>query len=198
MAVALCAVVLVLGLARGEPLELMLVTAISLAVAAVPESLPAVVTFSLALGARRMVARNAVVRRLPAVETLGSVTVLATDKTGTLTEARMLVEELWTPEHSVAVSGRGLRTRRRARLRRSALELGRAPDVLDLLRAGVLCNDAQLTPPGPPAARGRAWATRRSWRSSAPPGKAGSDEGGPRAATTDGSASGRSTAPPSR
>ena len=111
VAVALCAVVLVLGLARGEPLELMLVTAISLAVAAVPESLPAVVTFSLALGARRMVARNAVVRRLPAVETLGSVTVLATDKTGTLTEARMLVEELWTPEHSVARLRTGLRTR---------------------------------------------------------------------------------------
>ncbi len=134
VAVALCTVVLVLGLARGEPLELMLVTAVSLAVAAVPESLPAVVTFSLALGARRMVARNAVVRRLSAVETLGSVTVLATDKTGTLTEARMVVEELWTPEGSRVGGG-------------AALGLELAPDVRELLRAGVLCNDAHLAPP---------------------------------------------------
>ena len=107
VAVALCTLVLVLGLARGQPLELMVVTAISLAVAAVPESLPAVVTLSLALGARRMAARHAVVRRLPAVETLGSVTVLATDKTGTLTEAQMFVEELWTPAGVTRVSGDG-------------------------------------------------------------------------------------------
>ncbi len=150
VAVALCAVVFALGLARGEPFELMLVTAISLAVAAVPESLPAVVTFSLALGARRMVARNAVVRRLPAVETLGSVTVLATDKTGTLTEARMLVEELWTPEHSVTVSGQGYEPRGELVLGGVALDLRRAPDVLELLRACVLCNDAHLTPPAGP------------------------------------------------
>ncbi len=150
VAVALCAVVLVLGLARGEPLELMLVTAISLAVAAVPESLPAVVTFSLALGARRMVARNAVVRRLPAVETLGSVTVLATDKTGTLTEARMLVERLWTPEHAVGVSGEGYSPEGELVCGGTPLDLGLAPDVLELLRAGVLCNDAHLTPPAGP------------------------------------------------
>ena len=150
VAVVLCAVVLVLGLARGEPLELMLVTAVSLAVAAVPESLPAVVTFSLALGARRMVGRNAVVRRLPAGATLGSVTVLATDKTGTLTEARMLVEELWTPTHSVGVSGDGYAPEGELVCGGTALDLGQAPDVVELLRAGVLCNDARLAPPSVP------------------------------------------------
>ena len=154
VAVLLSAVVLVLGLTRGEPLELMLVTAVSLAVAAVPESLPAVVTFSLALGARRMVARNAVVRRLPAVETLGSVTVLATDKTGTLTEARMLVEELWTPEHSVGVSGNGYAPEGELVCDGALLELAEAPDVVELLRAGALCNDARLSPPDAP---GTAW-----------------------------------------
>ena len=90
VAVALCAVVLTMGLIRGLPVELMVITAISLVVAAVPESLPAVVTLALALGARRMAARHALIRRLPAVETLGSVTVLATDKTGTLTEGSMV------------------------------------------------------------------------------------------------------------
>jgi P-type Ca2+ transporter type 2C len=150
VAVVLCGVVFVFGLIRGEPLELMLVTAISLAVAAVPESLPAVVTFSLALGARRMVARNAVIRRLPAVETLGSVTVLATDKTGTLTEARMLVEELWTPEHSVAVSGQGYAPDGDLVCGGAALDLSHAPDVVELLRASALCNDAHLTPPTGP------------------------------------------------
>ncbi len=150
VAVALCAVVLVLGLARGEPLERMLITAISLAVAAVPESLPAVVTLSLALGARRMAAHNAVVRRLPAVETLGSVTVLATDKTGTLTEARMQVEELWTPQRSVRVSGQGYAPHGALISGGAMLELSQATDVLELLRACALCNDAHLVPPAGP------------------------------------------------
>lgn len=153
VAVALCGLVMALGLARGQSLELMLVTAISLAVAAVPESLPAVVTFSLALGARRMATRNAVVRRLPAVETLGSVTVLATDKTGTLTEAQMLVEELWTPDHVVAVSGTGYSPEGAVVERGTALDLADAPDVVHLLRAGALCNDATLVPPSGAATR---------------------------------------------
>ena len=136
VAVALCALVLVLGLARGQPLELMVVTAISLAVAAVPESLPAVVTLSLALGARRMAARHAVVRRLPAVETLGSVTVLATDKTGTLTEAQMFVEELWTPAGVTRVSGDGYAPDGTLWVGDRAFDPDLDRDVLALLRAG--------------------------------------------------------------
>jgi Ca2+-transporting ATPase len=136
--VFLCVLVGALGLVRGQPVELMVVTAISLVVAAVPESLPAVVTLSLALGARRMAARRALVRRLHAVETLGSVTVLATDKTGTLTEGRMVARRLWTPDAEAALTGTGYDPY-------GEIQSDAPPGTFHaLLTAAALCNDAQL------------------------------------------------------
>ncbi|GAW50897.1 MULTISPECIES: cation-translocating P-type ATPase [unclassified Nocardioides] len=141
LTLALAALVLGLGLLRGEPLDDMVILAVSLAVAAIPESLPAVVSIALALGAYRMARHSALVRRLPAVETLGSVTVLASDKTGTLTEGRMVVQELWTPDGSWLVTGRGYGA--------DGELLGTAdPATLDLMmRDLVLCNDARIDGP---------------------------------------------------
>ncbi len=133
------------GLSQGVPLADMFLTAVAIAVAAIPEGLPVVMTVALAVSVRRMAKRNAIIRRLPAVETLGSCTVIMSDKTGTLTENRMTVQSLWTAGQRYKVTGVGLAVEGRildSQGKAVAVEPG--TPLYRTLLAGLLANEADL------------------------------------------------------
>jgi P-type Ca2+ transporter type 2C len=168
-ALAICGLVFLIGVGRfvldpipgvtlREQVLEMFIVAVSLAIAAVPEGLPAVVTICLALGMQRMVRRNALLRRLPAVESLGSATVICSDKTGTLTQNAMTVTQVWTPDAQLAVSGDGYTPQGEFSDGDHVFWPGELPASVNLLlQVGLLCNDAHIETSG--LAEGR-----RSWR----------------------------------
>ncbi|MBF0388138.1 MAG: cation-translocating P-type ATPase [Candidatus Omnitrophica bacterium] len=131
-----------LGVFRGQPLLEMVIFGIALAVAVVPEALPAVVTISLAVGVQRMVKRHALIRRLPTVETLGCTSVICSDKTGTLTKDEMTIRKIAVPGQDFGVAGSGYAPEGKFMV--NGAEVQPTPSLLELLRAAVLSSDAQL------------------------------------------------------
>ncbi|MBL8918034.1 MAG: HAD-IC family P-type ATPase [Myxococcaceae bacterium] len=129
---------------RGRDLNTTFNGAVALAVGAIPEGLPAAVTILLAIGVSAMARRRAVIRRLPAVETLGSTTVICSDKTGTLTENQMTVTTLWVAGQQITVTGVGFDTAGHFEREGARLDPGSLQPLLDCLRGGALCNDTRL------------------------------------------------------
>ena len=142
----LVALIFLLGILRGKQSTLdLFLAAVSLAVAAIPEGLPAVVTIALALGVQRMVKRHSLIRKLPSVETLGCTTVVCTDKTGTLTRNEMVVKYLYAQDITFEVTGAGYRPKGELLSFGKSVNPDDYPALKRSLVCGVLCNSAQLT-----------------------------------------------------
>ena len=142
--VAISAVIIIGGILKNYAPADMVMTGIALAVAAVPEGLPAVVTITLALGVQRMAGRRAIVRRLPAVETLGAVDVICCDKTGTLTENQMTVRKIWSDGKLVSVTGSGYSTSGEFHVMGRPIKPEHYKGLMMLLRCAALCNNAEM------------------------------------------------------
>ncbi len=140
----LAVVAFAIGVLRGEPPVDMFMAAVALAVGAIPEGLPAAVTIVLAIGVSRMAKRRAIIRKLPAVETLGSTTIICSDKTGTLTENQMTVREIFAGGELFSVTGAGYEPAGEIERDGSRVHVPDCPALAECLRAGVLCNDSQL------------------------------------------------------
>ncbi|MCL2336353.1 MAG: cation-translocating P-type ATPase [Firmicutes bacterium] len=138
---AVCLLVTVIGILRGEPVYQMFMTGVSLAVAVIPEGLPAIVTVALAIGVQRMIKRHAIIRRLPAVETLGCATFICSDKTGTLTQNEMTVRLVCAGNKELAVSGEGYEPKGGFT---GAGQMAADSDFGALMRVAALCNNAVL------------------------------------------------------
>ena len=140
----LVAIVVAGGLLRGGNLQELLEVSLSMAVAVVPEGLPAVITVTLALGTQRMVRQNALIRKLPAVETLGSVTTICSDKTGTLTQNKMVVQSVYTNNSAFRVTGEGYAPKGEFQLDSKTISIDQYPEIQALLVGCALCNDSFL------------------------------------------------------
>lgn len=141
---AITFVIVVVGVLQGEPLRKMFFTGVTLAVAAIPEGLPAIVTISLAIGVQKMVRKNAVIRKLSAVETLGCTTVICSDKTGTLTQNQMTVRSIYTGNALYDISGSGYNVQGNYFTDGRQIRTDKHLSLMQVLKICVLCNDARL------------------------------------------------------
>ncbi|KRF32026.1 calcium-translocating P-type ATPase, SERCA-type [Paenibacillus sp. Soil787] len=144
VAIALTVLVVIAGIMHGQPPYAMFLAGVSLAVAAIPEGLPAIVTIALALGVQRMIKRKAIVRKLPSVETLGCASVICSDKTGTLTQNKMTVTHLWVGGDVLEVTGDGYTPVGDIQLSGQNTDALKNPSLSRLLHVSVLCNNATL------------------------------------------------------
>lgn len=144
VAMGLTVMVVIAGIMHGQPTYGMFLAGVTLAVAAIPEGLPAIVTIALALGVQRMIKRKAIVRKLPSVETLGCASVICSDKTGTLTQNKMTVTHLWTGGNQLEVTGQGYDPYGEIKKNDKVIDLRGDQALRRMMQISVLCNNAEL------------------------------------------------------